>query len=191
MGSFDPGFYKKGKHPYDLPPIEVYKGRSTWFRIPAAPQSGLKPYRPSPKRATPEWVNRLSMTPSQAAQFRRDGSRAWIGSEPNRPQSAQALLSKLTETRSVGSLDSTRVLAKSREILGSLPSDARIAVGCAGVYFISPGKPGKGSRPASPIKGSSQRASPSPSPMPASKFVTPDSPMDVMVRLDEAAAAKK
>ena len=121
---------------YDLPPLHVYKERSSHFTI--SPCRTKAPvYRPQRFAPTPSWSERLAMTPGQAAQFRKDGSMPWKGSGvPStngmpRPQSAAALLSRLPRSQSA------------ERLLQTVPPESRIGIGCCGIYVIEP----LGSRP--------------------------------------------
>lgn len=127
---------------YELPPLHVYKERSTFFTI-----SPCKDRPPGFKRPVykppPPWADRLCMTPGQAAQFKKDGAMTWKGKPGEslvRPASASALISRLPKTKST------------EQLLRGVDPEAKIALGCGGVYIIPPhrslSRPGTaGSRP--------------------------------------------
>jgi hypothetical protein len=115
---------------YDLPPLHVYKERSTSFTIPPPPRgTSPPPYKPPVFRPSPVWADRLCMTPGQAAQFKKDGAMTWKGTATSglqRPNSAAALISRMPKTKS------------SENLLKGINPEARIGLGCCGIYILPP-----------------------------------------------------
>lgn len=113
---------------YDLPPLDVYKERSTSFTIPPC-RTSPPPYKPPVFKPPPVWADRLCMTPGQAAQFRKDGAMTWKGTPASglqRPNSAAALISRMPKTKS------------SESLLKGIDPEAKIGLGCCGIYVLPP-----------------------------------------------------
>lgn len=83
-GSFDtpsPG------QKYSVPPVEVYKERSTYFYLPK--RDPYKIWTPPPSQPGPLWAERLSLTKGQLAQLGKTGT---VPGRMLRPNSAPNLL---------------------------------------------------------------------------------------------------
>ena len=134
--------------PYHLPPLHVYKERTTYFHLPprVAPDKWKAVHR-----TTPAWAERLTMRPGQQLAMRNRGSpNTWGNKELVRPNSAGALLEQMERVAGPKLATSQSALA----LLRSAPPDARIGVGCCGVYFI----PQQGSKERRPPTATRMRA---------------------------------
>ena len=88
---------------YDLPPLHVYKERSSSFKIPPC-RTSPPPYKPPVFKPPPVWADRLCMTPGQAAQFRKDGamkSSGMFGPSVGMPLPLRSMCSITTASASV------------------------------------------------------------------------------------------
>ena len=164
--------------PYHLPPLHVYKERTTYFHLPprVAPDK-----RSTVHRATPAWAERLTMRPGQQLAMRNKGSpNVWGNKQLVRPNSAGALLEQMERVAGPKLATSQSALA----LLRSAPPDARIGVGCCGVYFIpqlgsKERRPPPATRmrakgsgpiaeaPATPVLAQAPAPAPAPTPVPA------------------------
>ena len=141
-GSFET-FYDL-KHEIQLPPLHIYKERTPFFFLP--PRTETPQFKIQPRQKPPAWAERLSKRPGELEVMRTMEGAPRSRANLQRPGSAAALLEQMEKHGGSQLASSKSALA----LLKSAPSDAKVTMGCGGLYIISK----ELTRPPSPSKGS-------------------------------------